>query len=359
MSGFKIFSLVLKRCAKLWWTAVLFALLFGIIFFINFVRGDMLDALYDDIITNADYDDLVLSGNYSPGLDFGEADPGIYYINSGETYDVTLEAGGASVGIGRTASGLNVLRAKSGWDLLLSSGSFSDGGDYIWIYEKYADTYGIYAGQTATVRGNEIKTYTVAGTYGISVSSKLLCGYTPAFITCNPCDETKAVSLICDSDDIYPLYLTGILAELAGEDGLIELCEGYRTAEIGFAAVFALLSALAALLCAKLTDFVLAAVSGQTFVLRICGLTRLHTWAVYFGFFAIAGLISAAAGTGFFYLLKTVTEMLSLSIMGMKFGATEIWGTLICGICIYLALVAAVCALRTIPSPFARGRAET
>ena len=359
MSGFKIFSLVLKRCARLWWTVVLFALLFGIIFFINFVRGDMLDALYDDIITNADYEDLVLSGTYSPGIDFGEADPGIYYINSGETYGVTLESGGASVEIGRTASGLNVLRAKSGWDSLLSSGSFSDGDEYIWIYETYADTYGIYEGQTATVHGDKTKTYTVAGTYGISVSSKLLCGYTPAFITCNPCNETKAVSIICDSDDIYPLYLKGILAELAGEDGITELCEGYRTAEIGFAAVFALFSVLAALLCAKITDFVLAAVSGQTFALRICGFTRLRTWAVYFGFFAIAGIISAAAGTGLFYLLKTVTEMLSSNIMGMEFGATEIWGTLVCGTIAYLALAAAVCALRTIPSPFARGRAET
>ncbi len=255
MSGFDLWKLLFKRSLRLFWVCAVFALLFAVVFFVGFVRDDMLSGLYEDIIGDTGSEYLVMQCEYSPALSAGDAEVGVYYSASGETYDVTLSFGEAEVFVDRYSRGLHICKVLPVWQNYIAGEEIAKKEDAIWLFRTYATLYNLSVGDSVTVSaGDYVGSFRVAGTYSGDLVRYLQSGFTPSFLIAYGEAETSA-SLVCTVDQVYSLYKSELGKTVTGDDGVMNLCAGYSVAEIGFHVLFCLFAVVAVLLQIKMIHF--------------------------------------------------------------------------------------------------------
>ncbi len=323
MSGFDLFWLLLKRYLRLFWVIGIFALLFSIVLFVGFVKDDLLDSLYDDIVKHADADYVSMTAEYSPDTDLNGAEVGIYSSESGETYDVTLSCGEVEIEVNNYSRGLDISVILPVWQTCIEGEELSQNEGKIWLYRPYATQAGISLGETLTVKGNSEKSYTVSGFYTSNLNDLLLCGYTPSFLLTEN-RETKTATIVCHKEQIYALSRSDLRGSVTGDDGAMDLCDGYAIAHIGFNALFFAICLVAVLLQVRMIRFMDHSLSRQSFLLSVFGLPKGKRFLMNFCILALFGLFALALGVGIFYIFIAVTQALSKKIMHMVFGEISI-----------------------------------
>lgn len=323
MSGFDLFLLLLKRYLRLFWVIGIFALLFAVVLFVGFVKGDLLDSLYDDILKHADADHVSMTADYSPDADLNGAEVGIYSSKAGETYDVTLLCGETAVEVNSYSRGLNISVILPVWQTCIEGEKLSLNESKIWLYRPYATRAGISLGDMLTVKGNSEKTYTVSGFYTSDINDLLLCGYTPSFLLTEG-GAADLATVVCPKEQIFSLSRSDLRRSVTGDGGAMDLCDGYEIAHIGLDAVFFAICLVAVFLQIRMMKLMDRSLSCQSFLLSVFGLSGSKKFFLNVCILALFGLVALAFGVGIFYIFIAVTEALSKKIMNMVFGEISI-----------------------------------
>ncbi|MCD8373253.1 MAG: hypothetical protein LUD27_08150 [Clostridia bacterium] len=318
MRVFDLFKLILKNALRVAWICLVFALLFAVTLFVNFVKGELSSGFYDEIISEAGNGYFSARCDYSPDVDCGGVDSGVYYSASGETYNVAISDGQNEIQVDSYFRGFNICKVFSVWQNYVTGEEIQTGTGGIWIYEGLADSYGICAGQSLKISGDSLKTYTVCGSFQSEISESLGVAYTPSFLIADG-GAREGAEIITLAKDVYSLYLADIGDAVTDDGGVMALCEGYRFSQIAFNALLAFFCVAAWLLVARMAGYFVNHFSTQTFLFSAFGLSKARQTALYIATSAVFGLVSLAAGVGIFYLFAGVTQSLSISIMSMKF----------------------------------------
>ena len=315
MKGFDLWKLMMKRALPLVWVCGIFALLFALVFFSGFVRRDLTEGLYRDILEEAEGEQLVFSCDYDPAL-AQELEIGVYASAEGETYNVTLSAGGQSLEVDRYGRGLILCRVLPAWQALVEGEPLEEG-EGIWLSEALVPAGLEIGGEVRIEETGQV--FRLAGTFSGEIRSALRLGFSPSFLLAEDRAFAEA-SMICPAEEVFPLWQSALGARVSGDDGLFDLCEGYALAGGWLEVLFWLIAAAALLVAVRMTAFFLRHFARQTFLLRVFGLSRGRLILLYAGVLLAYGALGFALGVGLFYAFVGITEALSSGIMGMVFG---------------------------------------